>query len=67
MRKIAQEQLKNYEKDIKKTQKIQEDFIAQKEEELRKVNTEIERARYVKQTQISNAITKVLIYISVFL
>lgn len=67
LKKIAQSKLRLYNEDIKKAEKIREEFIAEKEKELEKISLEIERAKYVKQTQLSEAITKVLTYIGIFL
>jgi len=67
MRKIANNKLKSYEEDIKKAEKMRDEFIAQKEKELEQINLDIERAKYVQQSQISEAIKKVLTYIGIFL
>lgn len=67
IKKIAQYKLKDYEANLKKAEKSREEFISQKQKELDQVSLNIERARYVKQTQLSEAITKVLMYIGIFL
>lgn len=67
IRKIAQNKLKAYEVNVKKAEKTREDFILQKQKELEEVSLDIERAKYVKQSQLSEAITKVLMYIGIFL
>jgi flagellar hook-basal body complex protein FliE len=66
-KKIAQNKIKAYEADLEKAENVREEFIIQKEKELNQITLDIERAKYVKQTQLSEAITKVLIYIGIFL
>ncbi len=67
IKKIAQNKLKDYESEVKDAEKSREDFILQKQKELDQVSLDIERAKYVKQSQLSDAITKVLMYIGIFL
>ena len=67
LKKIAHNKLKSYEDDLKKAEKSREEFITQKQNELKQINLDIERAKYVKQSQLSEAITRVLTYIAIFL
>ena len=67
LKKIAQNKIKAYDADLKKAENAREEFIIQKEKELNQITLDIERAKYVKQTQLSEAIIKVLMYIGIFL
>jgi len=67
VKKIADNALKIYDDDLKKAEQSRDDFINQKEKELEQITLEIERAKYVKKSQLSEAITRVLSYIGIFL
>ncbi len=67
LKKIARNQLHLYEEELKKAEENRDEFIAHKEAELKQLSIDIERAKYIKQTQLSKAIAKVLTYIGIFL
>jgi hypothetical protein len=67
LKKIAQKKLTSYEDDLKNAEKLREEFIAQKYNELKQVTLDIERTKYIKHNQLSEAITRVLTYIGIFL
>lgn len=67
LKKIARTQVKNFESELEEAEKARTVFMTQKEDELKKINLEIERARFIKQTQLSKAIIKILTYIGIFL
>lgn len=66
-KKIAHNVLDAYESDLKKAEHAREEFVNQKEKELEQIMLEIERTKYVKKTQLSQAVTRVLSYIGIFL
>lgn len=67
LKKIANNTLDSYESDLKNAEHARDEFITQKGNELEQINLEIERAKYVKKTQLSIAITRVLTYLGIFL
>jgi|GEM_PF-2875252 len=66
LKKIAQNKLELYETDLKKAETTREEFIAEKEKELEQIFLDIERAKYIKNTQLSDAIARILTYIGIF-
>lgn len=67
LKKIARNQLRLYEEELRQAEATRDEFIAHKEAELKQLGIDIERAKYVKQTQISKAIAKILTYAGIFL
>jgi len=67
IKKIAQNTLKTYALDIKKAEDARDEYVAQKQQELNQLSRDIEQARFIQKSQLTEIIKKVLLYISIFL